>query len=597
MSALKTTMPQALRTIVIMLVAVLLNACAALWNPHVKPVTKSDLIGAYNSCESMSFSGNKNACDPGEKKFMEQDVCTQKFDADICEAINYAERWRQAYYVAIGDHSKLRSTVAALSIPLSAFALYDGITKTGSTKQIARFAVAGTAAYATGQFFSSTPQQKTYIGGAQALTCALFQARPYLIEKAKGSDSTDILANELNDVKKHIDLLQIDLGSSTLDPNNADYIKAQKALSHAQNVYVQGWQVRNEFHEASFTLRNRVDLITETVSQQLIDNEASLDKLLTLLGSMKANATTIGQGALPTTPASGDAPPAQDDGTIQTPTGTVTPVDLATGAPIRNIETDTPATAQSEMMKVVSVETPPAGEQDKPSRRILQLASHAVGGKSKFDAADYDLANVYFLPSAYIGNSAIADASKTVIKPKSDTSKPDISLRALFGWKYVSHNGRRIRASRSNELADDRDKLATAVGNLASALAEYDGIRNAVSNISACRPAGQDSGFTVTPAGPTATVAKNKSITFSVTNKVNTPSASLSGPNADADHASVAINLVDGKFNVVVTGNDTTGTDSPTLTITDGTGSNSLAIKITVTGEVVAEKPKAKTGH
>jgi hypothetical protein len=115
-------------------------------------------------------------------------------------------------------------------------------------------------------------------------------------------------------------------------------------------------------------------------------------------------------------------------------------------------------------------------------------------------------------------------------------------------------------------------------------------LRTAASDIDACQPAGAQNGFAVNPDVRSATVVKDKTLRFAVTNKVAVPTLTVTGTNTDAIEAHTE---VDGaNFAVVVKGVKAVSSGTPILVIRDGTGTQFRETAITVAeGSTMSSSP------
>jgi hypothetical protein len=115
------------------------------------------------------------------------------------------------------------------------------------------------------------------------------------------------------------------------------------------------------------------------------------------------------------------------------------------------------------------------------------------------------------------------------------------------------------------------------------------------SEVAACSPDGIASAFGVTPTDVTVTVEKDKTFSFTVTDKRGHPSAKLSGSNADKVELE-PIQIQTGNYVVVVKGKDTTGTSGPTLLISESNGVQAHSVTVLVSDSAQnPQTPLAKT--
>ncbi|MEO7323395.1 MAG: hypothetical protein ABIW82_01050 [Dokdonella sp.] len=386
------------------------------------------------------------------------------FDASLCTSLAYAYNYQLRFSKAAATDATFRTTAGALAIPIGAAALYYGVTGIGTPHRIAGLSVGGAALYSSATWLSSTPKQKIYMAGAQATLCAMYAAGPFLLrEDARARFDTEIDALSNADQKL---VAVIDRAAAQSDGGAlaAALSQARSVHQDASNLLGEAYEIAGAIARAGFVLRNRVDMIAAKVQDQLVDQEPSLQSLLSLIGSMNQTANTFAHA------------------TLQAPTPTTTAKDgiQAHGAPML-------------------------------SRRLLD-----------------DLA------------AAVADVQSALL-----ILRPDVTRHAE--------------------------------------------LRTVASSINACQPAGAEHGFSVSPDVRAASVAKDKTLRFSVTNKVAVPTIAITGINADAIEAHTE---VDGSnFAVIVKGVKVVADGSPILVIRDGTGIEFRETAISVTDAAAPTTP------
>ena len=153
----------------VLMVALIASACSIM-NPHVRPTQR------HPWQDTARYSGAY------------QDRTDSQSDHELAggmsEAISYANSMREAYYNAVGKQSSLRSGLAATLIPISATALFLGITDTGSGNAILGLALGGAGLYGLGTFLDNPSLQYIYLMGSQAVGCAILSMRPFLIDRS-----------------------------------------------------------------------------------------------------------------------------------------------------------------------------------------------------------------------------------------------------------------------------------------------------------------------------------------------------------------------------------------------------------------------------
>lgn len=156
-----------------MIGALALSGCASLYNPHVRP--------------------------PDDKRTAALIDPDAKFQGTLPKAIEYANLQRDLYYNAVGDQSRLRSTLALTLAPLTAVALYLGITSSSgfSRDVIAGLGIGGATFFGLGTFFESKTRQKVYLEGSRVIGCAIIAMGPVLMTE----DDYKTLKNKLEGIR------------------------------------------------------------------------------------------------------------------------------------------------------------------------------------------------------------------------------------------------------------------------------------------------------------------------------------------------------------------------------------------------------------
>lgn len=144
----------------------LISGCSLI-NPHVTPEMDRPTFSAQPS----KTAGKAPELPPIE------------FAGGVGTAIDYANSWRQAYYDAVGDQSKLKNGIALVAVPAAATALYFGISGDAGRDVITGLATGVAGMLGLGSFLESSDRQKVYLAGSQALGCVILASAPLLVPK------------------------------------------------------------------------------------------------------------------------------------------------------------------------------------------------------------------------------------------------------------------------------------------------------------------------------------------------------------------------------------------------------------------------------
>lgn len=235
---------------------------------------------------------------------------TQQFAGNIGPAITYADQWRFTYVRAASQHATMRNVSAVALIPLSATALFYGITDHGSSDRITRLALGGASIYGANQFLTSNPRQELYLQGAHALTCAIAASRPFIVTDTwldSLRTESDTLTVALSDLDRARVNLQTQISASTLDPTSKALsaareveAKAAQASAEARALLSRSEIARMEISRSGQTLMNTVRAITDFVDSQIASTQPDLESLRTLVGGLGDVAAGFAGNAWPT---------------------------------------------------------------------------------------------------------------------------------------------------------------------------------------------------------------------------------------------------------------------------------------------------------
>ncbi len=248
---------------------------------------------------------------------------THQFAGNIGPAIAYADQWRFTYVRAASQHATMRNVSAVALIPLSATALFYGITDHGSSDRITRLALGGASIYGANQFLTSNPRQELYLQGAHALTCAIAASRPFIVTDT-WLDSlrreSDTLTGDLSELERAQVNLRAQISASALAPTSKALIaakdaeiKAAQASADARALLSRSEVAQMEISRSGQTLMNTVRGITDFVDSQIASTQPDLESLRTLVAGLGDVAAGFAGNAWPT--------PGDSTGTTSVPTG------------------------------------------------------------------------------------------------------------------------------------------------------------------------------------------------------------------------------------------------------------------------------------
>ncbi|MCP5182869.1 MAG: hypothetical protein H6993_02850 [Pseudomonadales bacterium] len=239
--------------------AVLLSGCAGTFRTHVEPA------GGYRG--------------------FVPDGCATDYDDNLCNEFTYAEDWITAYSEAGANPSRFRAAIAATALPAAAVAAFYGISGHGSADRVTRLTLGAATGYAFGTFFAPTGKQAVYFEGALAMSCVQASALPALVKKSDQKVVSDSLPK--------LEALLAELSSERgLNAEQAAILVNGKTMAKAGRDYLAFLTT------APFRLRTTINTIATRVNQMLMEQEPSLESLMSLAGSLN----TIAGGLVVSTP-------------------------------------------------------------------------------------------------------------------------------------------------------------------------------------------------------------------------------------------------------------------------------------------------------
>ena len=220
------------------------------------------------------------ACQSWVDPYVSVSSNTYNQDKSLENAIAYANGTKEAYYEAISNQAILNSSVGLTLIPISALAIFFGITS-ASDDVIPALGVSGAALYAGGNYLYSEPRQFIYAAGANAITCAVGLMEPLQLGGTGQSSFTD----ELDSFPGKIRRLEEALDGARASGTSPEIRSAEQVLAVARTTLVQAREARVKIETAGPRLYNAVEGIRGQVTQALVATEPNLTALVTNLAS------------------------------------------------------------------------------------------------------------------------------------------------------------------------------------------------------------------------------------------------------------------------------------------------------------------------
>lgn len=233
-------------------------------------------------------------------------VDPQLVGLNLCEGYIRAEEYRRDYYRAVRWNSGLKNTLTALTIPLAGLAAREGFDSDPSSSKIADFSVGTIVLYGWATALTSTPRQKVYLNGAQAMSCAMIEAQPIMVGVMQ-LQPLEAQAMKVKVTRAKFDQALEDQGLTPLV--SADDEKYLKLQADADNAIARVASYSQELAQASGQLLPMVETIAAQVGRNIVDTEPSIESLMTLVGGFGAQSRGLVTAASP--PASPPTPKTQ----------------------------------------------------------------------------------------------------------------------------------------------------------------------------------------------------------------------------------------------------------------------------------------------
>ena len=259
---------------------------------------------------SLALSGCASMFDPyleiDETKLEDkQKKITNDFDKDV----EYAKAYRDKYRDALGDEATFHSILGVSLISLGAATLGLGIVG-ASTTAITVTGLTGAAGFGAGSWLESTPRQRAYVLGHNAISCSIEAVIPLRPDPSAKLEMSFLTA--LDEVDLKIRDVEIQIGIVQQELDSGRYVGIEEAvkmdLAHARDVLQAAYSARSsgvslqlEMSNAGRNLKAAVDRINGQVYLAIVDNQQSLASLQAIiggLGQIYTGLTTVPESAV-----------------------------------------------------------------------------------------------------------------------------------------------------------------------------------------------------------------------------------------------------------------------------------------------------------
>jgi hypothetical protein len=292
------------------------------------------LLGACSMINPHINVGNR----PSTVQKLQGNGPLQPRDVPLHEAIAYADAVKDSYRGALGDEAKFKALLGVGLIGIATAVPAMALTQ-ASTKSIGVLAMSGAGAYGLGTWLPSTPRQKAYIQGYNAVDCAVEAVIPLSFDPVKDPyrafsnalaiDSTNNKATQFNsqisDVEKAMASVR-DMAETPDEQHRAQLAidGAEKAVDEARKAHRAAVSLQVEINKAGLNLVSAIDRIIGEVDLAILQNQVNLEALSSIIGGLGSTYSQLRTGP-PGLAGASDVPAK----TTVTPTGVGTPFDLA----------------------------------------------------------------------------------------------------------------------------------------------------------------------------------------------------------------------------------------------------------------------------
>ncbi|MEO3429508.1 hypothetical protein AAFN88_11655 [Pelagibius sp. CAU 1746] len=290
------------RTVAPVLLVLATSGCESWINKHVSPDSAPPGVSYTPPLPSATSGSSATAGSSGDENGI-------KFVGSVAAAIEHAEAWRTTYYRAVQESEYLKSATALALIPISAAALYLGITSTSGASRdvITGLGIGGASLFTAANYLSAPTANQIYLAGSKAMGCVVLAARPLLVEEKVFEHletSLDTIRKQIPVVQAHIRGLKVArqarmkmLANETefLAQLEAVLSEAEAGIDAAQEALRKGNAYRAQIITAHLTINTVVRNVRDEVSLQLDAQLPTLQSLAQVVSGIGSLAPQISQ--------------------------------------------------------------------------------------------------------------------------------------------------------------------------------------------------------------------------------------------------------------------------------------------------------------
>jgi len=210
-------------------------------------------------------------------------------------AYDYADKVEKKYRDAANAQSKLQNTLALSLVPISASALYLGLTGSsdGTRKAITALGIGGASFYGLGSYTRNDLRKMIYYNAVSAIQCIKGKFRPFsIIEKVEFANFEKNLSNLESGVSK-MTSYRVSCSASNKEQNELFETNFKTIVQNYQNLLNDGYTLRERIKEAPAQLSDMVDKIINEADKQIVKTEPKIETMLSILGNLSQSAASF----------------------------------------------------------------------------------------------------------------------------------------------------------------------------------------------------------------------------------------------------------------------------------------------------------------
>jgi len=224
------------------------------------------------------------------------------------DAFTAAAAQRKAYYDAVSTRAKVRNGLPLVLIPLSAAALYKGLSSDGgesTRKLLLKEGLVGASVYGLGTYYTTPGRDPIYLAGAKALSCSIYALTPYYLPDPIAER---LSVKRIEEIHRQMAVVAARLQEARVAVQSlaekddarvkakALEARAEQSIESARTVVVRSVDLQALLIDAGPRLRATVESIISEVNAQIAATEPDPAVILTMVGDLANSAKVFAPG-------------------------------------------------------------------------------------------------------------------------------------------------------------------------------------------------------------------------------------------------------------------------------------------------------------